>query len=154
MLVFARSILTIQKGGVRNFYAGYPLHLLCDSVGRSLFFTTYEAIKRHLRTSHSNYNDQSIVLSLPERMISATLAGMTAWSIVYPFDVVRTKLYAQNVTTNGTVGIAEMISSIYGSQGIRAFFRGYWVTVARSGPVAAAALPVYDYVLENVSKKD
>jgi hypothetical protein len=34
--------------------------------------------------------------------------------------------------------------------GLRPFFRGFGVTVLRAGPVAAVALPVYDYVLQQV----
>ena len=32
--------------------------------------------------------------------------------------------------------------------GIRCFYRGFGVTIIRSGPVAAAVLPIYDVTLE------
>jgi hypothetical protein len=53
-----------------------------------------------------------------------------------------------NQEGNHRLSTTEMIRVMHGE---KAFYRGFWLTVLRAGPVAAAVLPVYDLVLEKLS---
>lgn len=153
----------IKPGGIiRNFYAGYGIHLFCDSVGRSIFFVSYECLKKttqqmKTRAGQENTATSSVPpITVVERMASACMAGMISWGFIFPFDVIRSKTYAHTVLSPSqpipsSFAMARRIWEADGRKSFRPFFRGFGVTVARAGPVAAVALPVYDLALNWLS---
>ena len=148
--------------GLQNFYAGYGIHLCCDAFGRSLYMLTYEYLKRKLSEGQHTTNNigldinraSSANLSIPQRMICAASAGMTCWAFIYPADVIRSRLYSQSINSQSlpsTMDGIRLAKQMVKEDGIRSLYRGISITVARAGPVAAAILPVYDYVLDKLS---
>ena len=165
-----------RGGSMRGFYIAYGPHFICESVGRSFYMFVYEYTKRQLvqvKNNNSLSNDEggeqlsmsssldsissnsvSITtehLSTPERMACAALAGMSSWALIFPFDVIKSKLYARTLTKQSPSltmfdGIT-LAKQLVLEQGITSLYRGIGITVARGGPVAATVLPVYDYVL-------
>ena len=147
--------------GMRNFYTGFGVHFFCDAFGRAVYFTSYEMFKRKLAQTKSNdqtsdiFNNQvsTSSLSLAERMMCAATAGMTCWAIIFPADVIRSRLYLQSLNQMGHRSSSmqlngfELTRQIVKEQGVKSLYRGMGITVARAGPVAAAVLPVYDSVL-------
>jgi hypothetical protein len=135
-------------------YVGYPAHFVCEVFGRATYLGSYESMKRWFVSKKESHTD----LTLTERMICASSAGIVSWSAIYPMDVVRTNMYAlqaRRITssispsseTQVPTTTKYMIQQMYQSGGIRAFSRGYIFTVIRAGPVAAVVLPVYDVSL-------
>ena len=122
----------------------------------------YEVMKRSLialkKQKEPNHPPQEIntVLSLPERMFSAAVSGMTCWMFIFPADVVRCRIHHQSCSSKpGESSTSlQMVKDIYTKQGMSGFFRGFGITVLRAGPVAAAVLPVYDLVLERLRDID
>ena len=157
-------------------YVGYPPHLVCEVIGRGSYFAWYEYLKRWF-ASHRRQrnNDNSTVtndfqcnmnthaeLTLIERMVCASMAGMISWTSIYPMDVVRNKIYAlqaakmdaaasttttSNAAQESLPSTISMMQQMYKTGGIQPFFRGYTLTIFRAGPVAAVVLPVYDITL-------
>lgn len=138
-----------SKGGIRNFYAGYAPHLLCEAFGRATYFTTYEFLKRNMMNFNSSKESEISVL---QRILCASLTGMITWTCVFPLDVLRNKMYTQSVrcgNSNPTVSAIQLAYRMWHFEGRwKPFFRGYFVTIARAGPVAAVSLPCYDLTLE------
>lgn len=150
---------TLQtKGGIRNFYIGYAPHLLCEAFGRATYFTTYEFLKRNISKLNNNNNNNNSKtttneITLPQRMLCASITGMISWTSVFPLDVLRNKMYTQSVRNNSAtaadVSAIQMAYRMWKLEGRwKPFFRGYFVTIARAGPVAAVSLPCYDLTLE------
>jgi len=146
--------------GMRNFYTGFGVHFVCDAVGRSMYMFSYELLKRKLaqaKCSEPSLYSNSVStqdLSVPERMVCAASAGMACWALIFPADVIRSKLYAKSLTTQSSLTTLDgitMARQMVREQGIQSLYRGITITVARAGPVAAAVLPVYDSMLEWVS---
>lgn len=153
-----------HQGGFRNFYAGFGPHFYCDGIGRGVYFTSYEYLKRYFinrnqeiasqnfygQISYSS-RDMTQYISLPERMVCAGVAGMVCWTFIFPFDVIRSKIYAQAAllpTMSDPPNAWKMTQDLWQKGGIKPFFRGFSITVARAGPVAAVVLPVYDMTLD------
>lgn len=133
---------------VKDFYVGFGPHCVAEIVGRGVYFATYEHCKRSFRQFHDN---NTTAVSLPERCVSAAVAGITCWTVIFPFDNLRNRMYAQSLSS-GDLSCWEMAKSMYREQhSFRPFFRGFGVTVLRAGPVAAAVLPIYDTTLEWLS---
>jgi len=138
------------RGSIRGFFTGFPPHLFCDSFGRMIYLSCYELAKRYLDKSRSGnlVEDSSASaarLTLQERMACAGASGMICWAIIYPADVIRSRMYA-NAIAERRPGPWQMAKSIYQEErSFRPFYRGLGVTVIRAAPVAAAVLPVYDF---------
>ncbi|CAJ1949043.1 unnamed protein product [Cylindrotheca closterium] len=133
---------------------GFGVHFLVETLNRSVYFCTYEYLKRQFEQQQRDLDDDSISkspkASLGGRMISAAAAGINCWAMLYPADALRSRMYA-HMATGDPVSSLEMVKTMYAEGGIRNFYRGFTVTTLRAGPVAAAILPVYDYVLDTLN---
>jgi solute carrier family 25 carnitine/acylcarnitine transporter 20/29 len=143
---------------IHNFYTGFGIHFCCDAFGRSVYMFTYEFLKRSLSEHQNADNDSTWAspanLSIPQRMICAASAGMICWTFIYPADVIRSKLYSQSLHSQSlptTMDGIRLAHQMLREAGFRSLYHGMPISVARAGPVAAAILPVYDYMLEMIS---
>ena len=131
---------------------GFGPHFVSETVGRAVYFVAYESCKR-LWTTHVASNGEASAerqsISLTGRMVSAGAAGMLCWTLLFPLDVIRSRLFASSECLTAWT----MSQRIYREGGIRGFFRGYGISVFRAGPVAALVLPIYDYTLEHLKNR-
>ena len=70
-------------------------------------------------------------------------AGAAYWGVPYPLDTIKTRLQ-----TNDTHTFRTATASIAAEGGIRAFYRGAGITVARAMPSNAIVFVVYNWVTE------
>jgi len=140
-----------NAGSWRGFYMGMGSHVFCDSVGRACYYPTYEMLKRHIVSSKSMEGSVPYELGLVERMFCAGIGGMTCWAVIFPFDAVRSRIYARSGPSFSNNSSLQMAKKMYEEGGVRIFFRGYGWTVLRIFPVAAIMLPAYDLSLELLS---
>eukprot|EP00980_Cylindrotheca_fusiformis_P027856 scaffold22560_cov135-Cylindrotheca_fusiformis.AAC.67 len=130
---------------LRRCYVGFTPHYFCEAFGRAAYYTAYEGCKRSISKYKAQQGYEEAV-TLMERMISAALAGILCWSVIFPLDTLRSRMYCQEGAR--ILSTTEMASHII-KEGVA--YRGFWLTVLRAGPVAAAVLPVYDLLLEKLS---
>jgi Mitochondrial carrier protein len=148
--------------------AGFLPHVIGESVGRSIYYFAYEGLKRSWASAKaanhgvpSANGSTSATTSLQERMVCAAMSGITCWAAIFPLDALRSRLYAAAaVSTQPTDALSQyqstssrqlLMDTIRQMRQERSFYRGFWVTVLRAGPVAAAVLPVYDLTLETLA---
>ena len=84
-------------------------------------------------------------------MICAGTSGMLCWTVIFPCDVIRSKIYARSALLPCKADPPNawtMTKDIWRNGGWKPFFRGFSITVARAGPVAAVVLPVYDLAFD------
>jgi len=160
---------------LRPYGAAFLPHLLSEAVGRAIYVTSYEGLKRSLLASkrervgvtaddHVTADDRAIdSISLPERMACAAMSGILCWGTFFPLDALRNRMYhaasrhqpravATNSNSNKNKPRAlSVLETIRVIQKERAFYRGFSISILRAGPVAAAVLPVYDLTLEKLS---
>jgi len=170
----ALQSLSMMKGCMR---AGFLPHLVCETFGRSVYYATYETMKRTFSsrmnnassTSNTTTGQSHDAVSLGQRMVCAASSGIICWSLIFPLDSLRSRVYSEfvvgnnNTTASGAIRasssttrsnrsssslLVQMIRKMYNEQ---SFYRGFRVTVLRAGPVAAVVLPVYDLVLDTLS---
>lgn len=142
----ARDILAV--GGWRGFYMGFGAHLFCHCVGRAFYYPTYEQLKRSIAATGGRGRRK---LTTPERMFCAGVAGIVCWTVIFPFDSVRSRICAGPASPSGGRSSMEMARIMYGEGGARPFYRGFGWTILRAFPVAAVVLPLYDYSLDWLS---
>ncbi len=147
--------------GIKNFYKGFGVHFFCDAFGRSVYLTCYEMLKRSIAKRNAGGGNwisldnttATTNLSLTDRMFCAATAGMICWVLIFPADVIRSRLYAQSISNDKHISAFDVARKMVKDQGLISLYRGLGVTVARAGPVAAAVLPVYDSTLAWISSK-
>jgi solute carrier family 25 (mitochondrial carnitine/acylcarnitine transporter), member 20/29 len=139
-----------------NFMVGFSPHFLSETLGRGVYFATYEFLKRFVRNHENNLNE-----TVYQRMGAAGMSGILCWSVIFPFDVLRNRLYAQTVVVEGQEGhhlqksAWRLAKDMYRYEGgWKPFYRGFGITVLRAGPVAAAVLPVYDCTMEWLNQEN
>lgn len=147
------------RQALRNLYTGFVPHVLTEIGGRGLYFVTYEFLKRQLASrrrqqQHSKSNSTSTATKsgsnkITDRMLAASVSGIICWTVIFPFDAIRCRMYAATYTTGSSA--MHMATSMYREAGWRSFYRGFGVTLLRAGPVAAFVLPIYDFALDKLS---
>ena len=164
---FTQSLSDLSRAGSKYsghkrlspFLNGFGPHLVTESFGRGVYFFVYESCKRSIgRYNATKMYEESDAfelnsappLAIHERMASAAIAGIVGWTTIFPLDSLRSRLYGQ-IAPNPKSTI-EMMLHMYRENGVRGFYRGIGVTALRAGPVAAVVLPIYDTVLEKLSK--
>jgi solute carrier family 25 (mitochondrial carnitine/acylcarnitine transporter), member 20/29 len=143
----------------RGCRAGMIPHLLCETVGRSVYYATYECLKRIFAYANNTTSSSSSTgdVTLYERMFCAATSGIICWGVVFPLDSLRSRIYSEYVgngtttATNSSNSTKSLVQMIRRMQTERSFYRGFGITVLRAGPVAAVVLPVYDFVLDSLS---
>ena len=173
----AKNIL--QQEGLRNgMYKGWNAQVLSETIGRGVYFGTYEMIKRfHMNyyyyyineegnnNNNNNNNNRSMMrvdtattynnnnnIPLHIRMLSGAISGIVGWTIVYPIDVLKNRIQAEKIgdgkNTQSLRNLYRLGSTLYHNHGITIFYRGLSVMLVRAFPVSAIALPTYDIVHE------
>jgi solute carrier family 25 carnitine/acylcarnitine transporter 20/29 len=126
-------------------FCGFGPHFFSETIGRAVYFCSYESIKRELVRRRSSDGEPT----LSERMMSAAASGTLCWAFIFPVDAIRSRIYYANAIQQGSLQSSwGMALEMYKTGGVRSFYRGFIVTVIRAGPVAAAVLPMYDKASE------
>jgi solute carrier family 25 carnitine/acylcarnitine transporter 20/29 len=122
-----------KEGGIRSVFRGSVMTLARDGPGSAAYFATYEYIKRKMTPKDVNGNPSGD-LSLTAVMTAGGAAGVAMWIPVFPIDTVKSRLQS----AEGRPTMRGVISGVYRSGGIKAFFPGIGPALARAVPANAA----------------
>jgi solute carrier family 25 carnitine/acylcarnitine transporter 20/29 len=131
-----------QKSGFRVFYRGYLCSFILEAPGRGIYLWTYEAAKMKICSSFG-YDLNNAKAPFFATVGAGVCAGMFSWLIVYPADVIKSKMQS-DVHRRKFASIWQCTSQTWQKGGIRSMYRGLGYTLLRAGPVAASILPMYD----------
>ena len=127
----ARAI--VRAEGVRGLFKGLPSLWARDIPFNFAFLGSYEAFCGVLAWSLET--DRSS-LGAGATLVAGGLAGVSGWSVVFPMDVVKSRMQ----TSAPGRRIGHVIGDLYRAGGVRAFYRGWTAAVARAFPANAALL--------------
>jgi solute carrier family 25 carnitine/acylcarnitine transporter 20/29 len=132
--------------GLRGFYKGGGLMVAMESVGRGSYLHCYEFCKRKI----NNSNDES-KFTIRSKMASASIAGCYSWSLVYPLDVIKSRIQCASCTLvpSSAWGTCK---SIVAESGIKGLYRGLSFTIIRAIPTASVSLPLYEHCRAVISQ--
>ena len=83
----------------------------------------------------------------PQRMVAGAMAGATAQAIIYPLELVRTRLA---VCPSGTYrGIADTARKVWVQEGPRAFYRGVVPSMLGILPYAGVDITIFELLKEH-----
>ncbi|KAF8557295.1 hypothetical protein OG21DRAFT_1601750 [Imleria badia] len=117
-----------RTNGLSGLYIGFRLHFVRDTAGTALYFFEYDALRHLLGRQRSGEQGPTPPwLPIPVSLIPfvcGSFAGVTSWALIYPLDVVKTKIQQRALS-----GLPS---------------RGVWVTLRRlvRGPDSKDPKPV------------
>ncbi|GFY82157.1 mitochondrial substrate carrier family protein [Actinidia rufa] len=134
----------VREEGFRAFWKGNLVTIAHRLPYSSISFYAFERYKNLLqfilRTESQRENMRADIFI---RLVGGGLAGITAASVTYPLDLVRTRLAAQ---TNVIYyrGIWHALSTISREEGVFGIYKGLGASLLGVGPNLAISFSVYD----------
>ena len=129
------ALITISRvEGFRGLFAGLQPLLMRDVPFNALFFGGYRAYLPLLTSAFGSSKDDSHVF---ESFLAGGFAGMTAWAIVFPFDVIKSRLQVASPGTP-TTSTLSALRHIVAVNGFMSLYRGASPAILRGFPANAA----------------
>ncbi|XP_075229750.1 calcium-binding mitochondrial carrier protein SCaMC-2-A-like [Lycorma delicatula] len=126
----------IKEGGIKSLWRGNGINILKITPEMAIKFMTYEEAKLHI----SNINNTEPNMS--ERFIAGSFAGAVSQTIIYPLEVLKTRLAMGK--TNEFRGIIDATRILYINEGMMCFYRGYVPNLLGIIPYAGLDLTIYE----------
>ncbi|KAJ3814970.1 hypothetical protein F5876DRAFT_31763 [Lentinula aff. lateritia] len=85
-----------RTSGIAGLYTGFRLHFIRDTTGTMLYFLEYDGM-RYLLGRQRSGEQGPIPAGIPipvslAPFVCGSFAGVTSWALIYPLDVVKTKV--------------------------------------------------------------
>ena len=154
--VIACAVAIWRAEGARGFFAGLAPLLARDVPFNTLFFGSYRffssllflpAVPDRPPLLGSGVAGDASVPHAPDQglrpSLAGGLAGMSAWTVVFPFDTLKSRLQAQPPSAGGgargAAAAGQLLLAILREEGgLRALYRGWSAAVLRAFPANAA----------------
>lgn len=139
----AASVLTmamhvIRQEGVRGCFAGLTPLLLRDVPFNTLFFGSYRTYTYLLRQASGLVHGDDTPGH--HAFLCGGLAGMTAWSVVFPADALKSRMQVHGLAhpDQAAPSMVATARGIWAEGGARLLYRGWSAAVLRAFPANAA----------------
>ncbi|XP_026103624.1 calcium-binding mitochondrial carrier protein SCaMC-3-like isoform X3 [Carassius auratus] len=127
----------VKEGGLAALWRGNGINVLKIAPETAIKFMAYEQIKRLMRGSK-----EGGTLKVQERFVAGSLAGATAQTVIYPMEVLKTRLTLRK--TGQYSSVADCAKQILQKEGVLAFYKGYLPNMLGIIPYAGIDLAVYE----------
>uniref|UniRef100_A0AAR2J766 Solute carrier family 25 member 23a n=1 Tax=Pygocentrus nattereri TaxID=42514 RepID=A0AAR2J766_PYGNA len=117
----------VKEGGLRALWRGNGINVLKIAPETAIKFLAYEQVSG---------------LKVQERFIAGSLAGATAQTIIYPMEVLKTRLTLRK--TGQYSSVVDCARQILKKEGMQAFYKGYTPNILGIIPYAGIDLAVYE----------
>uniref|UniRef100_A0A8C6TZQ6 EF-hand domain-containing protein n=1 Tax=Neogobius melanostomus TaxID=47308 RepID=A0A8C6TZQ6_9GOBI len=135
MCIMSGLTQMIREGGPRSLWRGNGINILKIAPETALKFMAYEQIKRLIGSDKET-------LSILERFVAGSMAGVIAQSTIYPMEVLKTRLALRK--TGQYSGISDCAKQILRREGLTAFYKGYVPNILGIIPYAGIDLAIYE----------
>ncbi|XP_071765999.1 calcium-binding mitochondrial carrier protein SCaMC-2-A [Centroberyx gerrardi] len=135
MCIMSGLTQMVKEGGTRSLWRGNGVNIIKIAPESALKFMAYEQIKRLIGSDKET-------LSILERFVAGSMAGVMAQSSIYPMEVLKTRLALRK--TGQYSGISDCAKQIFRREGLGAFYKGYVPNMLGIIPYAGIDLAVYE----------
>eukprot|EP01095_Lingulamoeba_sp_RSL-Kostka_P002878 TRINITY_DN1379_c0_g2_i1.p1 TRINITY_DN1379_c0_g2~~TRINITY_DN1379_c0_g2_i1.p1 ORF type:complete len:286 (-),score=44.63 TRINITY_DN1379_c0_g2_i1:306-1163(-) len=125
------GIKIVKKEGILGLYNGYSTNLLRDVPFSAIFLGTYDTLCHLVVKYNKDYKSKK---DIPTYLIPLLggISGGIGWSIVFPFDVIKSRFQSTERTSSST--IFKTFQSIIKNEGFRYLYKGVNAAVLRAIP--------------------
>jgi solute carrier family 25 protein 38 len=152
--MFSATKGIFQKEGLRGFFAGFGATAVRDGPYAGLYVVFYEQSKRRLSLLASRIEEKSGTSTHSSRLSSSTSAGINFVSgvaaaglgttVTNPFDAIKTRIQLMPERYGNMVHAAR---KMFVEDGVRSFFDGLGIRIARKAVSSALAWTVYEELI-------
>lgn len=148
-LIAATARKMWKSNGIYAFFRGLPLGLLGMFPYAAIDLMTFETLKSALlvRAARRNHcHEDDVPLSNFSTGVIGAFSGALSASIVYPMNVLRTRLQAQGSVLHKPTytGIVDVTRKTLRSEGVRGLFRGITPNLLKVAPSVSISYIVYE----------
>jgi solute carrier family 25 carnitine/acylcarnitine transporter 20/29 len=151
--------------GIRGLYRGLLTTVYRQFPSFVIYFGSYDVIKTTLLQHQQQLQQQNLLASI----IAGGIAGSLSWAIIYPIDLIKTRIQSLPPPTTATtltgcssggaatsyyhliktehIMIQSITTSIISQHGWKALYSGFGITILRAFPVNAVIFPTYEVAL-------
>lgn len=138
-----------KEEGFGVFYSGLVPSLF-GLVHVGIHFPVYEKLKYELDCDLASSHNTADSLMIWRLIMASSLSKMVASTVTYPHEILRTRMQIQRSKDNGQLEskkgrLAHIIHRIYLKEGLRGFYSGYFINLARTVPASAVTLVSFEY---------
>lgn len=135
-----RTALTLlyNEGGFLGLWRGNGINVTKIAPESATKFMVYEQMKKFIQKLKGH--DE---LTIYERLIAGSTAGAVSQTLIYPMEVLKTRL-ALRRTGQLENGLVNFSIQMYKTEGLRAFYKGYIPNLLGIIPYAGIDLAVYE----------
>ncbi|KAL7520165.1 hypothetical protein ACHAWX_004909 [Stephanocyclus meneghinianus] len=129
------------KYGITGLFRGVSATALRQGPSFAVYFASYN----HLREIAAEHRcNDSLILS----MTAGGIAGSLSWAVVYPIDVIKSRIQAMPLDSKLNHSITAVTRQFLQENGWMGLYRGFWLTVIRAFPVNGVIFPTYELTLK------
>lgn len=149
-LIANTAMKMLSTSGVRAFYKGLPMGLVGVFPYAAIDLGTFEYLKRTLTWRKARrrgcHEDDASLGSFATAGIGA-VSGTLGASIVYPLNLLRTRLQAQGTAIHPATytGILDVSRKTVSREGLRGLFRGLTPNLLKVVPAVSISYVVYEH---------
>jgi len=155
-----------KANGITGLYTGFRLHFLRDTLGTGLYFFEYDGM-RHLlgRDRNGEQGETPSWLPIPSSLVPfvcGSFSGVTSWALIYPLDVVKTKVQQRALAGERYRGVWETLYRLVRGPdpaapksmlaGCARIYRGLGVSALRSITTHGLLWTFYDLVSNYIDR--
>ncbi|KAI0321645.1 mitochondrial carrier [Amylostereum chailletii] len=156
----------IKARGLAGLYNGFRLHFIRDTSGTALYFLEYDSM-RHILGRYPNGEQGPTPAWLPIHaslvpFVCGSLAGVTSWALIYPLDVVKTKVQQRALAGEQYRGVLETFRRLVRGPdpenpkpllaGMTRIYRGLGVSALRSVTTHGLLWTFFDLVSNYIDR--
>jgi solute carrier family 25 carnitine/acylcarnitine transporter 20/29 len=132
------------KGMRRGLMKGFWSTVYRESISFGLYFSSFRFFCQLFAGKESSIDD----LGVSWLSLAGGMTGCVVWIASYPFDIVKTKLQTDGISTNRLEykGTWDCMKKLYRTSGIRVFYKGLSPCLIRGFLNSYALLPAAEYV--------
>jgi len=151
---------TLKNHGIRGMYRGHIGTLIREVSGGAAWFGVYEIACNYMMKSSNTTNKDDLA---PWKLaVCGALAGISYNTLSFPVDMIKSRMQTEEfvATTGKKLGkklgksFTATAADIYKSGGIRSFYKGCGITVARSVPSSGIIFVTYELLKRNFGRHE
>jgi len=110
-----------------------------------IFFPIYESTKFYLKNNFEEPGADK--LSTKNLLFSSIVSKVIACSVSYPHEVLRSRMMYENISADGIKQtLPSLIQRIVRTEGVKAFYSGFGLNLAKVVPNAAITFFLYENI--------